>query len=69
MKIENLPEKYEKIWKKALPILKKGRPGDDVHAKETVKLVLSYQGNIKHDKDVIIPVAMMHDIGHALLPM
>ncbi|HBB37344.1 MAG: hypothetical protein UX02_C0001G0241 [Candidatus Moranbacteria bacterium GW2011_GWC1_45_18] len=67
MKIENLPEKYEKIWKKALPILKKGRPGDDVHAKETVKLVLSYQGNIKHDKDVIIPVAMMHDIGHALL--
>lgn len=50
-----------------MPILKKGRPGDDIHAKETVKLVLNYKGKLQFNRDVIIPVAMMHDIGHAVL--
>jgi len=67
MKIENLPKKYEKIWKKVLPILKNGRPGDDIHAGETVKLVLNYKGKLKFDMDVVIPVAMMHDIGHSVI--
>jgi hypothetical protein len=67
MKINNLPEKYEAMWEKALPILKKSRPGDDMHAKETVELILNYKGNLKFDEAVIIPVAMMHDIGHAAI--
>lgn len=69
MKINNLPNKYLAIWKKALPILKKGRPGDDTHAREIVNFILNYNGRLKIDKDVLIPVAMMHDIGHgAIMP-
>lgn len=67
--IQNLPEKYKPIWKKALPYLKKGRPGDDQHAEETAKMILDYKGKLKMDYDVLVPVAMMHDIGHsAILP-
>jgi len=69
MKIENLPIKYESIWDESLPYLKKGRPGDDVHALEVAKFILEYSGKLKIDKDVLIPVAIMHDIGHsAILP-
>jgi hypothetical protein len=69
MRIDNLPKKFEPIWKKALPLLKNGRPGDDEHAKETTEIVVKYKGKLKINKDVLIPVAMMHDIGHsAILP-
>lgn len=69
MKIQNLPAKYEKIWKKCLLLIEKGRPGDDVHAKEIVEFILKYSGKLKFDLDILIPVAMMHDIGHsAILP-
>jgi len=67
--IPNLPSKFLPLWKKVLPLLKKGRPDDVNHAKEVVSLVLSYQNKIDFDLDVLIPVAMMHDIGHsAILP-
>ena len=69
MEIKDLPEKYVVIWKKIEPLFKLGRPGDDEHAMETVKFILNYKGNMKLDKDILIPVAMMHDIGHiAILP-
>ncbi len=69
MTIENLPEKYQTLWAECLPLLKLGRPGDDEHAAETVKLVLDYRGRLEFDADVLIPVAMLHDIGHsAILP-
>jgi len=69
MKINNLPEKYERIWEKALPLLKTGRPGDDKHAAEVVEFMLNYKGGKKLDFDILIPTAMMHDIGHsAVLP-
>ncbi len=69
MKIKNLPEKYKPIWEKCIPLFKEGRPGDDLHATETVKFILNYKGKRKLDLDVLIPVAMMHDIGHsAILP-
>jgi hypothetical protein len=67
MKIKELPKKYNKIWEKTLPILRKGRPGDDVHSREAVQLVLNYKGNVEFDPDVVIPVAMMHDIGHVAI--
>lgn len=67
MTIENLPEKYQPLWEECLPLLRLGRPGDDEHAAETVKLVLDYQGRLEFDADVLIPVAMLHDIGHSVI--
>ncbi|MHB8830732.1 MAG: HD domain-containing protein [Patescibacteria group bacterium] len=69
MTIENLPIKYQALWDACLPFLKQGRPGDDEHAKEVVQYVLQYQPKLKFDPDVLVPVAMLHDIGHsAILP-
>jgi len=69
MIIKNLPKKYIKLWNKCVLLLKVGRPGDLAHAAETVKLILNYDGNIKINEEILIPVAMMHDIGHvAILP-
>jgi HD superfamily phosphodiesterase len=67
MEIKNLPEKYQAIWEKSLPLLKVGRPGDDEHAKEVAELILNYQGKLVLDKDILLPVAIMHDIGHAAI--
>ncbi|HLM83864.1 MAG TPA: hypothetical protein VK254_01470 [Candidatus Bathyarchaeia archaeon] len=67
MKINELPEKYNKLWRKCQPVLKQGRHGDIDHAKEVTVLVLNYQGKLAIDKDVLVPVAMMHDIGHAAI--
>lgn len=67
MKINNLSFKYKEIWEKSLPLLKQGRPGDDLHAKEVTEFVNDYTGNIKIDKDILIPVAIMHDIGHSMI--
>ncbi|MFA4834173.1 MAG: HD domain-containing protein [Patescibacteria group bacterium] len=67
MKIK-MPKKYLKIWQKAKPILEKGKEGDTVHCRQTAELVLNYIGeNKKGDPDVLVPVAMMHDIGHAAI--
>jgi len=69
MEIKNLPKKYEIIWEKCQPLFQETRPGDDEHAAEVVKLILEYSRGKNFDLDVLIPVAMMHDIGHArILP-
>ncbi|OGZ26721.1 MAG: hypothetical protein A2365_02375 [Candidatus Nealsonbacteria bacterium RIFOXYB1_FULL_40_15] len=60
----SIPEKYQKIWKKCEPILRAGRGGDYEHALETVQMILDYKGQLKLDLDILIPTAMMHDIGH-----
>lgn len=68
MEIKNLPSQYLELWKKCLPILQKGRSGDDAHAVEVAEFILNYNLN-SLDLDVLIPVAIMHDIGHsAILP-
>jgi HD superfamily phosphodiesterase len=67
MEIKNLPEKYQPLWEKCLPLLKMGRAGDDEHAKEVAEFILNYQGSLALDKDILIPAAMMHDIGHAAI--
>ncbi len=65
----DLPEKYLGVWEKAAPLLKKGRPDDLQHSIEVATLVLNYDGEMDIDKDVLVPVAIMHDIGHsAILP-
>lgn len=69
MKIKDLPEKYARIWEKASDLLKKGRADDYNHAIEVIEFILDYKGNLKIDKDILIPLAIMHDIGHsAILP-
>lgn len=65
----NIPAKYQAIWEAALPLLKQGRPGDDEHALTVVETLMNYNGDLKFDLDVLVPVAIMHDIGHsAILP-
>jgi len=66
---KQLPNAYRKIWTKGRPLLRLGRVGDLEHAQETVKLILNYQGKLKLDLDILVPVALLHDIGHcAILP-
>jgi len=65
----DLPIRYRKVWAKARPLLKAGRPGDLQHAQETAQFILDYKGRLPIDRDILIPVALMHDIGHyAILP-
>jgi hypothetical protein len=69
LEIKNLPKQYEALWQRCAPLIQKGRPDDEAHAKETVEFIVNYQGDLHFDPEVIIPVAMMHDIGHsAILP-
>lgn len=67
--IKNLPDKYQPIWQECLKLFPQGRPGDMEHAKQTVEFILNYKGSLKLNLDILIPVAMIHDIGHlAILP-
>jgi len=69
MQINNLPKQFLPIWEKSLPLLQAGRPGDDRHALEVAEFILSYKGPKTLDLDILIPTAIMHDIGHsAILP-
>ena len=67
LNIEFLPEKYKGLWEKVLPLLKQGRLGDDVHALEVAKFIVGYKGDLKLDFDILIPLAIMHDIGHVAI--
>lgn len=67
MNVEKLSKEYQAIWNEALPLLKQGRPGDDVHAATVVDTIMSYDGNLEFDEAVLVPVAMLHDIGHAAI--
>ncbi len=66
---KNFPAPYQRIWQLCQPLLKAGRPGDSQHAWETAHFILNYSGSLKLDYSILVPVAMMHDIGHvAILP-
>lgn len=62
-----IPETYQAIWEKIEPLLKQGRNGDDEHALQVTEFILN---NVDQKFfDILIPVALMHDIGHsAILP-
>lgn len=57
-------EKYQKIWELALPYLKKGIMKDFViHTNYVVKsmeMIIAGEGG---DKDILIPSAILHDVG------
>jgi len=62
-------KKYVKIWNLAVPLLRKGRPDDFMHAKNVLSFIQKYNGPIKIDKSILIPTAILHDIGHSgLMP-
>lgn len=61
------PQKYQAIWEKCKDKLASGRPGDVEHAANIAQFILNYRGKLIFDKDVLVPVAMMHDIGHAAI--
>lgn len=68
MEIKKLPDKYIELWQRCQPILQTGRPDDEGHAVEVAEFILNLK-NKKLDLDILIPVAIMHDIGHsAILP-
>lgn len=67
MSLPQLSPKYKQLWKRCVPYLREGRPGDLRHSEETVKLIVEYHGAARIDKRVLIPVAMMHDIGHCVI--
>jgi hypothetical protein len=69
MEIINLPEKYREIWEKCLSKFKDARNDDEQHAVEVTEFILDYSKDKEIDLEILIPVAMMHDIGHsAILP-
>lgn len=67
MNQNKLPKKYELLWNEAKPLLEKARPGDLKHCLEVAFFILDYKGSIKFDEDILVPVALMHDIGHCQL--
>lgn len=67
MKKINIPEKYYEIWIKALPYLKKCRTGELEHSKEIAEEIFKLSKNKKIDLDFLIPVAILHDVGHSMI--
>lgn len=57
---------YKKIWQLAEPYLKKGKRKDFVvHTKGVVKAMELLSKKEKIDKDIMIPAAILHDVGWA----
>lgn len=67
MTITGLPEKFNRLWERCEPVLSVGRPGDDAHAVEVAELILANAAEMALDLGVLIPTAIMHDIGHAAI--
>lgn len=61
----NVPEKYQKIWGKAVPYLKDCRKGELEHCQNIAEEVYKNATGKKWDLDVLIPLAILHDVGHA----
>lgn len=62
-----IPEKFQSLWEKCQSYFAECREGDIEHALVGVKFILDYKGDLKMDSDILIPVAIMHDIGHAAI--
>ncbi len=62
-----IPKKYYKIWEEAVPYLEKCRSGDLEHCARIAEEVFRLGGDKNLDLDVLIPVAIFHDIGHSVI--
>lgn len=63
----NIPEKYHKIWEETVPYLKNCRKGDLEHCQKTAENVFQMGKDKGWNLDILIPVAMLHDVGHAAI--
>jgi len=63
-------KKFQKIWRLALPYLKKGkRKNFVIHTEEVVKAMELILAKEKGDKNILIPAAILHDVGWSKVPI
>lgn len=67
MNYPKVPKKYKKIWELATPYFKECRKGDMEHSQIAAEDVYRRGKDKGWDLDVLIPVAIFHDIGHAVI--
>ena len=61
---------FKKIWRLTLPYLKKGRRKDFIiHTKGVVKVLEMLLKKEKGDRNILIPAAILHDVGWAMVPL
>ena len=60
-----MKEIYKKILEKALPYYEKGRQGDVEHVKWLVEVIPKFISDKDVDMDILIAVAILHDVGYA----
>ena len=65
--MKKLPHKYRQLWLKCLPLLKGARKGDINHTSEMVDFLLNNERQFNFDLDILIPLAMLHDIHHSAI--
>ncbi len=61
-----MKEIYDKIWKLALPY--QDKRGDKGHAKTVLNYAIELAKSENADEEIVIPAAILHDIGWSLLP-
>lgn len=65
-----MDKKFEKIWKLAVPYLKKGKRKDFVlHTQGVIKAMELLLKREKGDKGILIPAAILHDLGWSNVPL
>ena len=65
-----MKEKFEKIWKLAVPYLRKGKRKDFVlHTKGVIKAMELLLKQEKGDMGILIPAAILHDVGWSKVPL
>jgi hypothetical protein len=66
----NMKTKYQQTWNLALPYLKKGKMKDFViHTQGVVKAMELLIGQESEDSDILIPAAILHDVGFSKVPI
>ncbi len=70
LKLGNMKKIYVEIFQKAIPFLKKGKNKDFVkHTKWVIKSMEMLLKKEKGDEDILMPAAILHDIGWAKVPL
>ncbi len=59
---------YEQIWNLAKPHYKKGRPQDVTHIEWIMKEAKLVAKQEKLDETILIPLAILHDVGYSRVP-
>jgi hypothetical protein len=66
--VRSLNPKVKKILDISLPLLEQGTPGSVDHAYDLIGEMLSFRSSkLKVDLDIMLPLAILHDIGHAAI--